>query len=199
MYTVIEDASPYYIRFKFEGLEQIIDFVRSSTDFVERDIKDTYKHFDFNLPTAEQIVSMLPMSSTFDFMRKRVAIFSTPPGAASGIHKDGVDTRVSFNIPIEILDNHCLTRWFDDSSFTDIPLTKMPYSRHVMGFLNPMYNKVIPVKEMIAQPNEMILFNTDIFHSWDNKDSKNFRKILTLRIHNPKDLKFEDVSKMLFE
>jgi hypothetical protein len=51
---------------------------------------------------------------------------------------------------------------------------------------------------MTAVPNEMILFNTDIYHSWENK-SKHVREVLTLRIEEDKNLSFLDVRKILFD
>ena len=51
---------------------------------------------------------------------------------------------------------------------------------------------------MVAKPNEMILFNTDIFHSWDNTKSDKSRRILTLRAKNYSTFYFDDAKKILF-
>jgi hypothetical protein len=198
MYTIIEDASPYYIRFTFDGLDKIVDYVRAHEGQYNFDRGDAgYKHLNFKEDIAENIISMLPMSSKFTFVKQRVAVFSTPPAGASGIHKDGTNCRISFNIPIEVHDELCTTRWFTDEAIKDFPLFGLPYSRNAVGFGHPEFRKIIPIKEMVAKPNEAIFFNTDIFHCWDNISSCNPRKVLTLRINNPDDLKFEDVKQIL--
>ena len=53
---------------------------------------------------------------------------------------------------------------------------------------------------MTAKPGECILFNTDIFHDWDNQLSNNYRVVLTLRIKQPLTGKiyFEDAKKIIF-
>ena len=38
-----------------------------------------------------------------------------------------------------------------------------------------------PVTETIVQPDHAILFNTELWHDWDNSASSNIRGILTLR------------------
>ena len=198
MYKIIEDASPYYIRYTFDGLEEIISYVRSCEGLYNYDRGDAgYSHLNFNEDIAEKIIAMLPMSTQFNFIKQRVAIFSTPPNGASGIHKDGSNCRISFNIPIEVSDELCTTRWFSDETMSEFPLFGLPYSRNVLSFNHSKFRKLVPIKEMIAKPNEAIFFNTDIFHCWDNVDSNNTRKVLTLRMHNPDDLKFDDIKDFL--
>jgi hypothetical protein len=196
MYTVIEDCSPYYIRFTFDGLEKIIQFVSNQQPI--KSIKyEGYAHDTLDILAAESIISMLPMSTVVNFKYERVAIFTTPPEGGCGIHKDGFNNKTSFNIPIEILDNKCVTNWYEDKKFSKFPLNgDTAYTRLVY----PDYKKLhyfTPIKSMIAQPNEMILFNTDIYHSWDNANSSNTRKMLTLRI--TQDYSFADTKKILFE
>jgi len=51
---------------------------------------------------------------------------------------------------------------------------------------------------MTAKPNECILFNTDIWHDFDNSQSTNRRMVLTLRVNNPSTFYFDDAKKALF-
>jgi hypothetical protein len=198
IYTIIEDCSPYYIRFTFDGLNKIIEFV-ANQDFKKIDtrIYKAYIHHNFNKELAQQVLSMLPMALLFDFKQDRVAIFETPPGQKNGIHKDGIDTKVSFNIPIQILDSNCLTSWFSDEELSDcdtLDPDALPYARKPKEFSKRIRT---PSKTLIVKPNEFILFNTDIWHRWDNSKSTNVRKILTLRLNNHS-LDFNTVRNMLF-
>ena len=197
MYTIIEDCSPYYIRFTFDGLKNIINYIINQTP-VNVVNYSTYSHDTLNLPAAETIISMLPMSNKITFNINRVAVFTTPPNGGCGVHKDGSHDRTSFNIPIEILDNNCITSWYSDEMFEGFPiLEKSNYSRNVYRDYKTM-NKFKSVKTMTAQPNEMTLFNTEIYHSWSNHNSNNTRKILTLRSVDVEKLYFETARQLLF-
>jgi hypothetical protein len=98
-----------------------------------------------------------------------------------------------------VLDNNCVTNWYSDEDLKDYPIdnTVNNLSRECLGFVKENH---IPLKSMIAKQNECILFNTEIFHDWDNTTSQNERIVLTLRIIE--ELKpqtyFEDVRKILF-
>jgi len=120
-------------------------------------------------------------------------LFITDPGNKSAIHKDGAETRYSINIPISILDDDCLTAWFSDESLKDARQQNSEYSR-----IADIDNRPIPIKSMVVKSNECVLFNTDIYHSWDNEKSVNKRIILTLRDIDVANVYFDDVKKTLF-
>jgi hypothetical protein len=201
-YTIIEDCSPYYIRFTFDGLENIINYASSITP-VQTDLRNPsggslYSHDTLGFLESKSIISMLPMSDIINFNNERVAVFNTPPGGGCGIHKDGTICKTSFNIPLVILDNNCVTNWYADEIFTGFPLTgDRSYTRNVYPDYKTM-NRFTSIKTMIAKPNEMLLFNTDIYHSWNNICSRNTRKILSLRAINAGLISFEDTKQMLF-
>ena len=198
-YTIIEDCSPYYIRFSWNGIEDIIALVASlsTVDTSIRFSNSTYTHYDFNADKANQIINNLPMKSDFDFMMNRVGLFVTTPGSKSSTHKDATDHRFSINLPIEILDNNCVTSWYNDEEISEFELSDSHrgYSRVLKSI--DLTSKV-PSKTMIAQPNECILFNTDVYHNWDNTQSINQRIVLTLRVNNPGKMYFDDAKKILF-
>jgi len=194
----LEDCSPFYIRFTFDKLDSIIQFVISKLYTLKIRHTSTYFHKDFPVEISKEIISLLPDDFKFDFILDRVSIFETPPGGGCGIHKDGKDHRVSFNIPIEIHDTLCTTYWYDNDQFDhfnhNINRLKS-YTRNIYPDFNSM-NKFTHSKSMVASVGEMILFNTEIFHSWKNESSYS-RKILTLRVTNPGFMYFDDAKKIL--
>lgn len=195
-YTILEDCSPYFIRFTFDSLIDIISFVKSVRP-TKNDYQKNYTHRTFNEHDSASVINMLPMGKDFDFQTNRVSVFSTPPGACSSVHKDGSSDRVSFNIPITVLDDNCITRWYSDEYFSNVEPWGLPYTRKVL-YNRDGYDEVPTVKEMVAKPNEMILFNTDIYHSWENNRSRNIREVLTLRVKNVDSLYFNDAKSILF-
>ena len=195
-YTIIEDCSPYYIRFKWDGLTDVVEYIKE-----QYKIKQTspgklqefprYTHYDFDVDTAQTILNQLPMVSDFNFMQNRVGLFITPPYNKTTVHKDGVDHRFSINIPIEVHDKSCTTSWWDDSQFNESNFNYADsYTRQLL---------MVPVaaKTMVAELNECILFNTDIWHNWNNASTSQ-RIVLTLRVNNPGALYFDDAKRILF-
>ena len=194
-YEIIENCSPYYIRFKWNGLLDLIKFVSEQPVYIENGTQHSaYTHYDFDVSSAQQIINLLPMKE-FNFTLERVALFITPAGKISSIHKDGNSNRFSINIPIKVLDNKCITKWYSDNTFKNIPPVGLPYTRRIPIASS---SNIDAVQTMIAQPNECILFNTDVYHSWDNSQSTNQRVVLTLRVKNSENIYFEDVKKILF-
>jgi hypothetical protein len=209
-YSIIEDCSPYYIRFTWAGLEQLVDYVknqpRDSLHGCEVFNFTGYDHINFGADVAKKIIGQLPMKSKIKLMSRRVTLFSTHPGGKSSVHKDSVDHRFSINIPIEIHDSKCWTAWWSDESLKDFDQNLMARegdpneikvaSRRITDDGRPLPP---PDKTMIAVPNECILFNTDIFHTWNNSESTNSRVVLTFRAVDPGSMYFEDAKKILFE
>jgi hypothetical protein len=198
-YTIIEDCSPYYIRFAWNGIEDIIVLV-ASLGIVDTSIRfsnSIITHYNFNVDKANQIINNLPMKSDFDISVNRVGLFVTTPGAKSTTHKDGTDHRFSINLPIEILDNNCVTSWYNDEEVSEFKVSVVHSGYRRMLESMDLTSKV-PSKTMIARPNECVLFNTDIYHNWDNTQSINQRSMLTFRIKNPGEMYFDDAKKILF-
>jgi hypothetical protein len=105
--------------------------------------------------------------------------------------------RFSINYLTRVLDDKCVTSWYSDDDlkvyFIDNTLTQS--SRECVGFIKENHT---PIKSMIAKQNECLLFNTDIFHDFDNSQSDNTRVVLTLRCRNPNAMYFDDVKRILF-
>jgi hypothetical protein len=204
---IIEDCSPYYIRFKFEGLDQFIELCRN-VPLPERgpELRHNVRHVPLDIMLAEQLISMLPFASKIQFNKTSARIFLTEPGVYYGAHKDGLPCKVSFNFAISILDDKCVTSWYDENELSHYTISNnyipsldfyVPAGFKCREILNWDKSKHIPVKTMIMQPNEVVLFNTDIYHAWDNSQSSNRRMILTLRHIDPDKLSFEDAKNIV--
>ena len=194
-YTIIEDCSPYYIRFTWNGLAELADFIKSRSRHGghTRDFKQ-YTHYDFDLANAYSILTKLPMYKDFDFMLDRVGLFISHPSRKAVIHKDGPDHRFSINMLIEVHDECCSTSWWDEEQLSQYNKGHHdPYTRQ----LDVPIPFPTPAKTMIAQPNECVLFNTDMWHAWNNA-SEHQRILLTLRVNKPGELYFDDAKKILF-
>ena len=134
MFTLIEDCSPFYVRLTFTGIDTFIEHMKSlSPKSYQYKIESGsgYAHSDIVESEAEIVLEKLLLSQKFEFIKHRVGIFNTFPHGGCGIHKDGHNRKVSFNIPIEINDELCITKWYDDSLFEGIKVTGLPYTRNV--------------------------------------------------------------------
>jgi hypothetical protein len=206
IYTVIEDCSPFYIRFTWDGLTDLINLAKLYP--LPKQSVFGYSYIRTNESFRKAVFERLPIGSQLALNKNRVAFLVSDPGFYYGPHKDGMDHRVSLNIGIKILDDNCITSWYREDELQSYEITstefpslgpdypKLPGSSREI--LNWDETKHQPVKTMIAKPNEAVLFNTDIYHSWDNRTSENQRVVLAFRHSNPGIFYFEDVRKILF-
>ena len=195
-YTLIEDCSPYYVRFTWEGLPKLIDYINQQPLYLANNYAfDSYIHWNYDNDTAQSILDQLPMNKDFRLNRDRVALFITRPGGECSIHKDGPSPgRCGINIALKILDDQCVTSWYTDDSFNTMPITNTSYTRKV-----PKFDGLIPAKTTVLQANECVLFNTDIYHTWDNSKSTNQRIQLTLRFEEAERVSFDAAKNILFK
>jgi hypothetical protein len=194
MLSIIEDRSPYYIRFTHDGISDIIDVCLSSIDGVI--FTEQFTHHRLDADIAKNILNMVPFSKEIEFNQSRVSLFVSQPGLYYGAHKDGLNHRFSINYTVKILDNECVTSWYSNEECKDYPIDTLGgVSRETIGFKKSEHTAL---KSMIAKPNECILFNTDIFHDFDNTTSINERVVLTLRANQPGEIYFKDMKKILF-
>lgn len=195
MFTIIEDCSPYYIRFTYDGIEKVVDICNEALD------NDTFpreKFLRLSVERADAILEVSPIQQLVPLKRGRAVMLRTPPGGSQRAHKDGVATKCSFNYSIRILDDKSTTNWYTDE---DLAIYKIlspdPHvpSREVIGFDKDKHK---PICTLHARPNECMLINVDIFHAWDNSQSDNERVMLTLRAINQEDFTFEQARLTLF-
>ena len=193
-YKIIEDCSPYYIRFTHENIDAIIaqckDIASSSV------YEKGFTHQRLDIPVAEGILKLMPMSKQLNFLKLRVSLFVTQPGHYYRAHKDGLSIRIGINYTVNVLDDKCIINWYADDDLKDYPIDNKLYSsREASGFDR---HKHTPIKSTKFVEGECILFNTDIFHDVDNTASINQRVLLTLRLAHTENLFFDDVKRILF-
>jgi len=195
MYNIIEDESPYYIRFTHSNIDCIVNECKEILK--NSQYTQEFTHHRFNQIDSEKILNMIPMSRSLNFIKNRVSLFVTQPGYYYRAHKDGLNCRISLNYTISIVDKKCVTSWYSDEDLKNYPIDNLPNnsSREAHGF-NKLKHR--PLKTKIFSEGECILFNTDIFHDFDNSLSNHCRVVLTLRLENQGNMYFNDVKKILF-
>jgi hypothetical protein len=192
---MIEDCSPYYVRFSDPAIEKIFNICDRELNGVI--FTKDFTHYKFSEKHALEIKDVCPLFGLFDLNLQRVSVFVSGPGMYYLAHKDGFNHHWSLNYTYKILDEECKTNWYSDEELKRYPIGNLHrLSRECLGF-RPERHK--PLKTMTATPNELILFNTEIFHDWDNRSSQNSRMILTLRLKNYEKgpAMFEDAKKIL--
>lgn len=208
MFTIIEDCSPFYIRFTYPGIEKVIDLCNYHLDNYKFD-HDRFLTFDD--ATGKEVLESTQLLPYLDLMEQRVSIFHTTAGGyKSPVHKDGKNHRISINFGFRILDDKCVTSWYPDIISPDYkPEVVDLTDRHMINgkkaekvidsreFDDFDENKHKPIKTFVMKQGEAVLFNTDIWHRWNNR-SLNERAILTLRVKNPGNFYFKDGKKALF-
>lgn len=199
MFHIIEDCDPFYIRFTHAGFNNIIS---TCLEYCQsKEFLKGFTHEVLDRTSSKKILEQSPISNFIKLNEGRVSLFITNPGHYYRAHKDGLNHRFSINYTVKILDKFCITNWYSDIDLKKYPIDNLKtiynkgMSREAAGFIKENHR---PIKTMIAEPNEIILFNTDIFHDFDNRSSSNQRIILTLRAKYPANIYFEDVKKILY-
>jgi hypothetical protein len=195
-YTIIEDSSPFYIKFTHAGHDRIIDISREELKKVS-EVK-TFLNYTFSIDVGKQILNLFPLSKKISFQQERVSLFISAPGYKHYVHIDGA--LVSVNYGINIVDNTGITNWYADDDivnnfriYPNLPLDRAIIERSAFD-----KNKQLPVKSFIHKQQEAIIFNSSKYHNFDNSNSKEYRAILTLRTVN-RNITFEDLKKIMFE
>ena len=209
LYTIIEDCSPFYIRFTWDGIENLTSLCKGFAYPESNNIG--FRHLLTDGEFKNKILDLVPMNKQMPLNQNRVSFFMTEPNFYYGAHKDSINHRFSLNVTVSILDDKCVTSWYSDKDLKEykISVTQLPSLGLTNGSILNIpagsreileWNKTkhIPIKSMIAKPNEAILFNTDIYHDWDNSQSSNRRIVLTLRHATPGFVYFGDARKILF-
>lgn len=181
MTQIINDFSPYYTEFAHEGMDTIKGLSTSiETNDWMRDRPFLHERLPDNL--SADILRLVPKAKELELMVARVSYFISKPGIYYRVHKDGLNKRFGVNYPLVIRDESCVTNWFDDSIAEGRVIDNLyGTSREVVG----LSRDIKPVFSTVLQNRNVILFNTDIYHNWDNTKSSNYRVVLTLRSANP--------------
>lgn len=184
-FSIIEDCNPYYVRFSHDNIDKLIQIANEAISRVN--FTQPFTNYNFDPGTANKLKLLCPLFDHYNLSKTRFGAFVSQPGFYHRVHKDGSNHRFSINYPLQVLDNKCVTSWYSDENLSIYEKTtlKIPnghyniVSRDCIGFDK---SKHIPEKTMVAQSGECILFNTDIYHDWDNTQSSHQRVVLTLRL-----------------
>jgi hypothetical protein len=195
-FSIIEDCSPYYVRFTHTGIDAVINITNDAV--AGNAFYRGFTHHRLDRETIVKIKQNCPLYNFFDLSEQRVSIFVSKPGLYYRAHKDGLNHKFSINYTVKILDDQCVTSWYADEDLAKYKIDTLATnnSRECIDFKKRDH---AALKTMTAVPGECILFNTDIFHDWDNSSSKNERMVLTLRLkdYDKPNCSFEDARAIL--
>jgi hypothetical protein len=188
-YTIIEDCSPYYITFTHDGIDEYIEFAKQGIPNSFKSIKDpcfiNYNMSAYNLKFGADLVAKTPISQQIPFRVRKVGWLVTGPHKRYHIHKDGhiePGDQFAINYTVHVRDDLCTTRWYDEA---DINRYRVDSADHNTGrsiiLPEETVNSIVPLKATTFKPNQVILFNTELWHDWDNSKSPNPRLVLTFR------------------
>ena len=114
-----------------------------------------------------------------------VQIFAAEPRSVGLIHKDGTDRQCAFNIPLFGCESGYM-QWFEESQLTTRLISNEYTSIRISEeqIQNGKSFEPIPIQStLIVHPT---LINTNIWHRIDNRDSDQFRWMISIRFaHNP--------------
>ena len=205
MFQILEDGSPFFIRFKYVDIENFIKFARENFHVVNYENSliadpDVGNHY---LPITDpqllnQFLDMVPFTNLLPMNTERVAYLASKPYTMSHLHIDNAS--ISLNYGISMADDLCVTSWYDYDLVEKTYYSKnnMPWDRHSVSIPQITENKIPSIKSFIQQEGECTLFNSDYYHCVDNSNSPNHRIVLTFRLAPPTIMNFEQVKKWLF-
>jgi hypothetical protein len=202
-FEIIEDCSPYFIRYTHTGSDEVIAMCKEHKRLsVDRfPVKQQFIHSRMPIPKANQILDKVYCSKELSLANQRVSLFVTQANHYYRPHRDGLAVPMGINYNVDIVDDKCVTSWYDFESFAGRPIDNLPgkLSREIGDYDRQLEKDLIkPVKSMTAKQGEVILFNTDFFHDVDNTNSSNERTILTLRSTKFEQINFFQARKVLF-
>jgi len=202
-FEIIEDCSPYFIRYTHTGSDEVIERCKEEKSLYLDSSSKKLKFINYRLPepTGIEILNKVYGAKELSLISKRVSLFVTQPQYYYRPHRDGLAVPMGINYNVDIIDNKCVTSWYDNNAFIGRPIDNLPSntSREIADYNRRLEKDTIkPVKSMTAKQGEVVLFNTDLFHDVDNTNSPNERTILTLRSSLFEKLNFMQARKILF-
>jgi hypothetical protein len=202
-FEIIEDCSPYFIRYKHTGSDEVIAMCKEKKSSYVDLLPRKLKFINYRLPelVGTEILNNVYGAKELSLNTKRVSLFVTQPQHYYRPHRDGLAVPMGINYNVDIADDKCVTSWYDTNAFIGRPIDNLPSnsSREIADYNRRLEKDTIrPVKSMTAKQGEVILFNTDLFHEVDNTNSPNERTILTLRSTLFEKLNFLQARKILF-
>lgn len=201
-FEIIEDCSPYYIRYRHSDYEKVIQWAKTFKErFIDPKPKLKFMHVRMPLNIGSQMVDMVYKGRELQLLERRASIFVNQPGMYYRPHRDGLAVKMGINYTVDIRDDKCVTSWYDFKDFEGRPIDNLANnsSREIADYNRAVEKDIIkPVKSMTAKNNEVILFNTDLYHDVDNTTSTNERTIITFRSSLFEKIDFFDARKIMF-
>jgi hypothetical protein len=202
---IIEDARPYYIRFKINPESFSLINAICNHEMSLREFARSFTSYELSHTSIMELISITNrLFKVLDFRRRRVNLFISQPGYYGIPHKDSADMKFGINFVLEAKDNKCVTNWYTDESM----IGQQCFDGHVYNgygglratreVQNYTYGTVKPSKSMVAVEGECILFNVNMYHDWFN-DSPNRRTVLTLRPVDGSHVTYQDAVDWLFK
>jgi len=183
---MIEDCSPYYVRFRHEGSEEIIKMLQKLVVLHKKPL-DAFTHY---LTTDEnrKVVSLGPMRDNPEMCTK-MAIITIPPGAVSTIHSD-VQWHLNYIVNQEGANG--VVNWYDPALFNQYPMEYLEKNKQWVptGYdprLKPGYNPKVDIKytpptnTLISArflEGDVILFNSSLLHDFQNRSITQERSVM---------------------
>jgi hypothetical protein len=198
-YQILEDCSPYFIRFTHEGIEDVVSFCKNVKPDSSLITKDFYPH-KLTLEQCKELYTLIPMSTQIEF-QSQSSLYISKPGYYYRPHKDGRFNRFALNYTVQVLDETSTVNWYSDEELKDYKIDSyMEQAGIGRECVDVSKEKHKPLMSTTIRPNQCMMINTDLFHSVDNTKSPNERVILTLRtsMKYKENMYFEDARKILF-
>ena len=202
MLQIVEDCSPYYMVLQHDNQDLVIQYALDILNSGDYEFSRQLGGFTHNRIRHHQCLELLELSP-LHILNKHLrgdaiaskpyaSIFSTSPHTYYRAHKDGTSIRYALNYVLVVDDSKCVTRWWDDRvSLTYESVDMGGRSRELEKFDPTLH---VPLASRVFHRGECILFNTDIYHDFDNSDSNNERHVLTLRYSHPPHLMWQAVA-----
>ena len=86
VHEIIEDQSPYYIRFTHEGIDDLLTYCHNHIPDLSN--ITVFQHYIFPWEQSQKILSLVPAAEVIPFQKDRVSLFITAPGYAYTAHKE---------------------------------------------------------------------------------------------------------------
>lgn len=201
-FEIIEDCSPYFIRYRHTGCDKVIELAKEyKQKFIDTmSYQKKFLHSKMPVEMGTALLEHVYKAKELELTNTRVSLFVTQPDVYYRPHRDGLSLAAGINYNINMKDDLCVTSWYNNEDFTGRPIDNLGGVSREIGDYNRQLEKdlIKPAKSMIAKTGDVVLFNTDIYHDVDNSQSPNERTLLTLRSNLFEKLDFFRAREILF-
>jgi hypothetical protein len=206
-YTILEDCSPYYVRFTHPDIDKIVAICQAQNiDAVGPEIPATrvgirpsnFKTVRLDAASSAGIAPCLPWDSTFP--NSVYTLFVSDPGLQFPIHKDAAADNFGINYVVQVQDNGSKTHWYDEADITSHITVAYNTDSIVSRTVTTGDYKPTPIKTLAYEPGvaQGVLLNIGMYHSFENTSATNRRIIMITRCPSNSQYDFATAKKMMF-